>query len=193
LLTLATTDNLDAGVTSFLWTVQTAKDLGFSHNFWMCLFEENTSHAAACTNFFNITSIDAGIQAPITTSSGLTTQTRVILSAMKTRNFNKLTKATEIPNKHTDIRAYYNNRTCHSAKTDSYLDRYLDFYLRAHSHAYLYYIIYLYFYHNIYKHTDVYNSIIGSRTIRAEHYGKSWSWDWSSRRSPFPRWSRLFG
>ncbi|QKX54645.1 uncharacterized protein TRUGW13939_01733 [Talaromyces rugulosus] len=68
--------NLDAGVTSFLWTVQTAKDLGFSHNFWMCLFEENTTHAAACTNFFNITSTDAGIQAPVTTGSGLTTQTR---------------------------------------------------------------------------------------------------------------------
>jgi hypothetical protein len=84
LLTLSTIGNLDAGVTSFLWTVQTAKDLGFSDNFWMCLFEENTTHAAACTNFFNITSTDAGIQAPVTTGSGLTTQTRVILSTMNT-------------------------------------------------------------------------------------------------------------
>lgn len=72
-----TTDDLDTGVTSFLWKAHTEKDLSFSNNFWMCLFPGDTTHAVSCTNFFNITSTDAGIEASSTTGSGLTTQTRV--------------------------------------------------------------------------------------------------------------------
>lgn len=77
-LTSVTTDSPDARVTSFLWTVKTTKDLSFSHNFWICLFMEDSTNASACTDFFNITSTDAGIRVPSTAT--LTTQTQVILS-----------------------------------------------------------------------------------------------------------------